>query len=181
MQDRIKAIEEYLKYYPESSEARGKINLCRYAQELGIKLNGSYYPRMDYDRFVINDLLYATKRCNLSNHATSFVPNEEDTLVIWYASCGRLDFVGDDYWHAIEKEWKWLHDKLKEYNPLDYDEINNKYIFDVENGKRLIEDYAKITDELKTMLKKKILVVETEKKKRELERLQKELEGTNTQ
>lgn len=181
MNDKINAIKDYLKYYPNSFEARANLKLCEYAQELGIKLNGSYYPRMDYDRFMINDLLYATKRCTLSNHATSFVPNEVDTIVVWYASCGRLEFVLNDYWHNVDEEWKWFHDKLKEYNPLDYDEVNNKYIFDIENGKRLIEDYAKITDELKSMLKKKILFIETEKKKKELERLQKDLESANTQ
>ena len=125
---------------------------------------------------MINDLIYATKKVHLINHAKDFVPNEIDTLIVWHSTCGRLRFVNQQYWFCIQEEWEWLFDKLKEYKPLDYDETNNTFVYNVENGKRLIEDYTKITDELKTKLKQKILIFEKEKKMEELKKLQAELE-----
>lgn len=176
MKNQIKAIEEYLKYYPNSSEAKNHLKLCEYAEEMGMELNGSYFPRMDYGRFMVNDLLFATKKYNLTNHATNFVPNEVDTIVVWNARCGRCEFVQSEHWHCIDDEWQWLSGRLKEYDPLDYDELNNTYIYNLKNGKLLIRDYPKIMDEFKTMLQRKIITYEKEKKLKEIARLQKELE-----
>lgn len=52
--------------------------------------------------------------------------------VYWSESSGRLAFIDNMYWFDIEDEWNEFMNILKSYNPLDYDEINNNYIYDLE-------------------------------------------------
>lgn len=65
---------------------------------------------------------------------------------------------------------------LKSYSPLDYDEINNNYIYDLEHGKKLIADYDKIVGSFQDKANRKVKEVQLANKKKELEKLQKELE-----
>lgn len=176
MKERIKAIEEYLKYYPYDINAKDNLSVCQYADELDIKLNGNYYPRMNWDYCLINSQIKVGKKYFLTNSKTKYECNGKDTIVIWSASAGRLDFVSDAYWWDIENEWNDFMNILKLYNPLDYDEINNNYIYDLENGKKLIKDYNKIVEAFKDKVLKKIKEVDLANKRKELERLQKELE-----
>lgn len=175
MKERIKAIEKYLKYFPYEVHAQNNLKLCQYADELGLKLNGSYFPRMDWNYCLINSQIKACKKYYLANSKTKYEINGEDTIIVWSESAGRLAFVGDEYWWDIEDEWEEFMDVLKSYNPLDYDEINNNYIYDIENGKKLINDYDKIVHVFMSKVNKKVKEVQLANKKKELERLQKEL------
>lgn len=177
MKGRIKAIEEYLNYFPNDSYAKNNLLLCEYADKLDIELRNSYYPKIEYGCFVVNPQIKAGKKYSLVNSTTGYKHNEEDTIVIWSESCGRLAFVNDKYWHSIENEWNDFMNVLKSYNPLDYDEINHDYIYDLENGKRLIGDYDEIIQELEGKINKKIKEIEIENKKKEIEKLQKELKS----
>ena len=176
MKERINAIKEYLKYFPDEARAKQNLTLCEYADELDIKLEGKYYPRMDWYVFRINPQITAGKRYSLANSATNYKHNQEDTIIIWHESSGKLAFVDNEYWWDIDDEWKEFMDILKSYNPLDYDEINCEYIYDIEHGKKLINDYEKIVQDFKKKANKKIKEVELKNKKKQLERLQKELE-----
>lgn len=178
MKEKIKAIKEYLKYFPDDSYVKQKLKLCQYADELGLKLNGSYYPIMDGYYCIINSQIKAGKKYHLTNSKTNYEPNGKDTIIIWLEPAGRTAFVSSEYWFDVENEWQEFMNILKQYNPLDYDEINNKYIYDLKNGKRLIDDYEKIVDGFMEKANKKIKQVELEKKKKQLELLQKELEET---
>lgn len=175
MQDKINAIKEYLKYFPYESNARNNLMICEYAEELGVELRGGYYPNVNYGYFAINSQIKAVKKYHLTNSATKYVQNGEDTIVIWSESCGRLAFVSDKYWWDIEEEWEELMSVLMSYNPIDYDKLNNNYIYDLENGKRLIADYDEILKNFQNKVNKKIKTVDIERKNKELERLQKEL------
>lgn len=177
MKNKIEAIEEYLKYFPNDYNAGNNLLLCKYANELDIELNNSYYPRIEYGYFVINNQIKAGKKYNLTNTTTNHKQNGEDTIIIWSESCGRLAFVDEKYWHGITDEWEEFKNILKSYNPIDYDEINNNYIYDLENGKKLIKDHKDIMDNFKEKISKKINEIIFEKKKEEFERLKKELEG----
>lgn len=179
--EKIKAIEEYLKYFPNEREARNNLLLFRYADELGVELKNSWYPRMEYGYFVINNQIKAGKNYRLTNSATHYQFNEEneDTIIIWSSSCGRLEFVDTKYWSAIDDEWEELMNVLKSYNPLDYDYMNDTYIFDLENGKKLIEDYDNLINAFKIKVKAKIKNVEIEEKKKQLAILQEELSQVN--
>lgn len=175
MKEKIEAIKKYLKYFPHDSNANNNLMLCKYADELDVKLNGSYYPRIEYGSFVINDQIKAGKHYRLANSKTHYNHNKEDIIVIWNESCGRLAFVDRDYWYDIESEWCEFMDVLKSYSPIDYDELNNTYIYDVEHGKKLINDYDKIVRDFLDKVNKRIKEVQFANKKKELERLQKEL------
>lgn len=176
MKEKIAAIKEYLKYFPNDYYARNNLSLCEYADVLDIELKSGYYPRMEYGYFVINSQIKVGKEYRLTNSATHYEQNGIDSIVIWSESCGRLAFVSDKYWWDIESEWNDFMDVLMSYNPLDYDRINNNYIYDLENGKRLINDYDKIVKDFMDKVNKKIKEVEFANKKKELERLQRELE-----
>lgn len=178
MQDKINAIKEYLKYFPDEYHAKDNLSLCEYANELGVELTKSYYPRMQYDFFAINSQIKAGKKYYLTNSTTKYKHNGTDTVVIWSESCGRLAFVYDKYWFDIEDEWNGLMNTLKSYEPLDYDGLNNVYIYDIEHGKRLIHDYDLIIKDFQSKVDKKVKAVDLANKKKELERLQKELEGS---
>jgi hypothetical protein len=175
MKDKIKAIEEYLKYFPSDRNAKDNLLMCEYANELGIELTGGYYPKIDYGYFIINNQIKAGKKYRLTNSATKFEQNEVDTIVIWHESCGRLAFVDETYWTGIEDEWVWFKDILKSYDPVDYDEINNNYIYTLENGKRLINEYEAILKTFGEKLSIKINDIDTAKKRTKLEMLKKEL------
>lgn len=177
MQDKIEAIKNYLKYFPNDYHAAEKLTLCEYSDELGVELdNKSYYPRIDYGYFRINGQIKAGKNYQLANSRTHYQQNGVDTIVLWHEPCGRLGFVDRDYWYTIEDEWKELMQTLLSYEPLDWDDLNNVYIFDVENGKRLIEDYKQILNEFLDKCHVRIKQYQLQQKRKELERLQKELE-----
>lgn len=178
MKERIKAIEEYLKYFPNDTYANKNLLLCEYADELGMELGNGYYPRIESGYFVINSQIKVGKRYHLTNSATQYEyeQNGIDSIIIWNMPCGRLAFVNSEYYDDIENEWNDFIDVLKSYNPIDYDELNDDYIYDVANGKRLINDYDEIIQNFKNKINKKIKEVEIENKKKQLEQLKKELE-----
>jgi hypothetical protein len=176
MKEKIEAIKKYLKYFPYDSSANNNLKICEYADEIGIELTGGSNHYINYGYFVINSQIKAGKKYHLTNSTTNYEQNGEDTIVIWSESCGRLAFVSDKYWWDIEDEWSEFMSILKSYNPLDYDKLNNTYIYDLEHGKRLIRDYNDIIDDFQKKVNKKIKEVDLANKKKEIERLQKELE-----
>lgn len=177
--NKIEVIEEYLKYFPNDTTATKNLLLCKYSSELGIELGEGYYPRIEYGYFVINRQIKAGKHYNLTNTATNYKQNEEDTIIIWSESCGRLAFVDQEYWYCVDSEWKEFMNVLKSYSPLDYDDLNNTYIFNLKNGKKLIADYEKIENDFIEKARKKIKEKDIERKKKEIERLQAELNSNN--
>ena len=177
--NKIEVIEEYLKFFPNDTNATNNLLLCKYSSELGIELGKGYYPKIEYGYFVINQQIKAGKYYRLTNTATHYEQNKEDTIVIWNESCGRLAFVDDRYWHCVDDEWTEFMGILKSYSPLDYDDLNNTYIFNLENGKKLIADYEKIKNDFIEKVRKKIKEIDIERKKEELKKLQAELNSNN--
>ena len=178
MNEKIEAIKKYLKYFPNDGNAVNNLTLCQYADELGIESDRkSYYPHMEYGYFCVNGQIKVGKKYHVVNSHTHHIQNGLDTIVIWHESCGRLGFVDRDYWYTIEDEWQELMQTLHSYKPLDWDELNSTFIFDLENGKRLIEDYKQILNEFMDKCHVRIKAYQLEQKRKELERLQKELEA----
>ena len=178
MDDRVKAIKEYLRYYPDDRTAKMNLDICEYADVLGIDLqhnSGAYYPRVAYCYLELNHQIKVGKGYRLTNSHTKYRQNGEEMLVIWRPACGRLDFVDERYSNAIAKEWQEFMSVLKSYEPLDYDELNNTYIYDVKHGKKLIEDYNKILSDFRAKIDKKIAKVQLEEKRKQFEKLKKEL------
>lgn len=176
MKEKINTIKEYLKYFPNDTNAKSNLLLCEYADELSIELGKGYYPTVQYGYFIINSQIKAGKKYELTNSETKYEQNGKDTIIIWSASSGRYMFVDHGYYDSIEDEWQDFKNVLKSYNPLDYDELNDNYIYNLENGKKLINDYDNIVQNFQNKVNKKIKEVQLENKRKEIGRLQKELE-----
>lgn len=163
-------------YFPSDSNAKSRLLLCNYANELGIECDNAYYPRVEYNCCVINSQIKACKKFQLTNSATRHIQNGVDTIIVWHEPCGKLAFVDDEFYDDVDEEWSEFIGILKSYNPIDYDDINNNYIYDIDNGKHLISDYDMIICKLKEKISKKIESVKLKNKIAEFERLKKELE-----
>lgn len=114
----------------------------------------------------------------LVNSKTHFKFSENENYIVWdNGNIGRLqfgDFSGNLY-KEIDEEWAEFEEKLLSYQPLDYDLMNCRIIYNIENGKRLIHDYENICSEVQSKIRVKVKKHEIEKMKRKLEELQKEL------
>ena len=179
MISRIKAIEEYLKYYPNDRNARGNLFACECANAIGMDLDTSdvsYYPRIKDGYLEINSQIKIGKKYYLANSHTAYQQDGKETLVIWNEPCGRLAFVNQRYWKYVEGEWQEFMNALKSYEPLDYDCLNNAYVYDAEHGKKLIDDYDKIVEDFRDKIEEKINKVRRDEKRAQFELLKKELE-----
>ncbi len=178
MISRIKAIKEYLKYFPDDRTANNNLILYEYSSLLDIDLdtNHSCYPRVEYGYLRVNRQIKLGREYQLANSHTGYHQNKEEILVIWKEPCGRLAFVSECYYYVIGNEWNEFMNILKSYEPLDYDPTNNVYIYDIEHGKKLIDDYNKILEDFGDKTKEKINKVRRDKKRAQIEALKKELE-----
>ena len=178
MISRIKAIKEYLKYFPDDRTANNNLILCEYSSLLDIDLdtNHSYYPRVEYGYLRVNQQIKLGRKYRLVNSHTGYHQNKEEVLVIWSEPCGRLAFVNERYYWAINNEWDEFMNILKSYEPLDYDTINNEYIYDIEHGKKLIADYKDIVSNFEEKLHSKVNEILIQDKREQLKKLQEELE-----
>lgn len=67
----------------------------------------------------------------------------------WYITfscggCGVLNICSDNnvaYKTEVQQIWKEFLKWVKSYNPIDWDKLNHKYIFSVEDGYRLHRDF----------------------------------------
>lgn len=180
MISRIKAIKEYLKYFPDDRTANNNLILCEYSNLLDIDLDTNhrtYYPKVEYGYLSVNRQVRVGREYQLANSHTGYHQNKEEILVIWSEPCGRLAFVNDRYYWAINNEWSEFMNILKSYEPLDYDPTNNTYIYDIEHGKKLIADYKNIVSNFEEKLHSKINEILIQDKREQLKQLQEELEA----
>lgn len=176
--DRIKAIKKYLKYFPDDRTANNNLILYEYSNLLDIDLdtNHSYYPRVEYGYLRVNQQIKLGREYQLANSHTGYHQNKKEILVIWNEPCGRLAFVDDRYYHVVDNEWNEFMNILKSYKPLDYDPVNNVYIYDIEHGKKLIADYKDIVGNFEEKSCSKVNEILIQDKREQLKRLQEELE-----
>ena len=118
---------------------------------------------------------------HLTNSRTYFAANENEYYIHWKNNCGAYLFVsGSDAYHAVQDEYHEFLDKLMQYNPLDYDLANRRIVYDIENGKKLMEDYPSIIKETEEKMKKKLRAARLERAKAEYEKLLAESEETES-
>lgn len=180
----IKAAETYLKYFPEDFNAKNNLKLYQYCKELELIPNDNYYPHISgYGRIEINNCITASKLTGdiITNSATNYTFDDSELYISWDSPCGRLNYVNEEFWHKIDAEWEELMNIFKSYKPLDYDLMNNHFIFDVENGKKFINDYDEIIKIFKNKINIKIKAIQLEKKKQEIEKLKAEIEEEITE
>lgn len=114
----------------------------------------------------------------LLNSKTHFNFSENENYIVWdNGNVGRLQFgdFSSELYREIDEEWEEFEEKLLSYGALDYDPMNCKIIYNIENGKKLMHDYDDICGEVRSKIKVKAKKFEIEKMKRELEKLQREL------
>ena len=127
--------------------------------------------RLNYDHFRIRENYYIT------NSATHYKPKKGEYFIEWdNGNVGAYQFVGDFGYPLVQDEFKEFEQKLMSYNPVDYDPYNCHIVYDVENGKRLIEDYPQLLIETKAKMQKKIKAAELEQAKKKYEKLLAEAE-----
>lgn len=130
--------------------------------------------QVQYNDFRITQDYYISP----SNQAKKYKPQKDEWFIVWdNGNIGRLQFVADKYWYAVEDEWKDFRQKLMAYEPLDYDLRNDQMIYSIENGKKLLEDYEKICNETRETMRAKIKQVEMKEAKDKYEKLLKEMAG----
>lgn len=115
---------------------------------------------------------------NLTNSKTHYKQNKND----WYirfssGGIGRFNFIQD--WGGgslFSDEVNDLYDKfiekIKGYNPVDYDSLNAEYLFTVEDGYRLYKDFEKIFEETRSLINNELKNIKIKQLKSELENLE---------
>lgn len=149
-----------------SSSPRSMIEYCEKLQCLGWEF-GEDVKFRDF---------YIRKTTYLTNSETHYKFDDSQYYIIWdNGNVGRLQFTSQCYWYDVEQEWREFWWKLLSYGPLDYDPHNCRMIFDIEHGKKLIEDYPQICKETCEKMNAKIAKVKLAKAKEEYEKLLKEV------
>lgn len=111
----------------------------------------------------------------LTNSANHVPVDNEKWIVEWdNGNVGRLMFGHDVPYEKTEEEWQKFRQTLLSYDPIDYDPLNCHMIFDIENGKRLMEDYPGICDRTREAMGKIVKAHRAKQLQKELEELQKE-------
>lgn len=165
-----KICEEYIQLrrnmrYGYEYEAEQIITNCDILDAMGWEFG----HQSSYKDFRIRKGYYIT------NNGTGHKPNNDEWYVEWdNGNVGRLQFVSSEWWGYVGDEWDNFYKELMSYNPINYDPLNCHIIYDVENGKRILEDYKDICKRTREAIEKKLKQAKVEKAKKELERLIKE-------
>lgn len=117
-------------------------------------------------------ILYKGGR-NLSNRTTKYRFDDEEYYIHWdNGNVGRYMFLVDaDYSEEETKIWEEFRSELISYNPLDYDGYNCHMIYNIEDGKRLMNDYEDICDRTREKFRKYSTKKKLEKAKEKYEKL----------
>lgn len=165
-----KICEEYIQLrrnmrYGYGYEAEQIITSCDILDAMGWEFG----HQLSYGDFRIRKGYYIT------NNGTRHKPNNDEWYVEWdNGNVGRLQFVRNEWYGYVGDEWDNFIKELMSYNPINYDPLNCHIIYDVENGKRILEDYKDICKRTREAIEKKLKQAKVDKAKKELERLIKE-------
>lgn len=146
------------------------IDICEKLKALGYEWGDRLIPPYPYDHFRIGKNIY------IANSNTHFVLDKNKYYVQWdNGNVGRLQFVTYEYYHYVTDEWHEFEAILKSYNPVDFDDLNTNMIFEIEDGKRLMQDYPDICKKIEGKMRKKIDSKKIELKRQELKELTAEI------
>lgn len=88
--------------------------------------------------------------------------------------CGILSLCKDGqiaYEEAPQQIWKNFLEWVRSYSPIDWDDVNNEYVFSVENGYRLYRDFKAKYDETRKQMDNAVAKYKIEKLQAEIRRL----------
>lgn len=100
----------------------------------------------------------------------------------WYArfscnGCGRLNIINDStiaYRGEPDAVWNEFLDKIKSYSPLDYDDMNNEYIFTLQDGYRLFKDFPTLLKDVRTKMQSAVKAYKIQQLQSQLDKLKKD-------
>ena len=109
---------------------------------------------------------------------------QDDYYIIWdNGNIGAYQFLTtyDEkiYYGDITDEWEEFYNTLLSYNPLDYDKFNNYIVFNIETGKKVLDDYPSILFDTNKKIKNKIAKLRLRDAKINVEKLSKEINNDN--
>lgn len=171
--EKIKAMEEYLRCFPDDDGVRDLLKEHIVAKVLEINPSKVLLCGGKYDTFYLDD--YPGIK------VTKLIPEigllETDSYYIYatYPNRGRsLWRIKDVY---IDYYYELFITKLMEYNPIKVSTDKTMFAYKLEDGKRLVQDYKNIVDDFQKMIDKNLTAVEDEKEFELYKRLKEKFEG----
>lgn len=129
-------------------------------------LNLDWGDKIDFEDFKIQ------KGYDITNSTTNYKGNNDDYYIHWgNGNIGCLMFVNIEDYDLAQNDYNEFLEKLRLYGAVDWDEANDHIIFDIEHGKKLLNDYSKIKQETNEKINKKLKNRRLKKAKEEYERL----------
>lgn len=191
-EQKIKAIENYLEaIFNDHAQkniggdyiAENLLTLYKCCDLLNIP-NAETIPWYGYPKvnncgiFMFNEYITLRERYSAPiNSSTHYKSSKGEMYVDVYFPSGMLAFGGEiGEYYGLAKEWENFSDMLISYKPCDYDIINNHYIYEFHNGKKLIEDWENLEEEIRWKISEEKKKIQKVKKREQLQKLQKELE-----
>lgn len=114
----------------------------------------------------------------LDEPGTDHKSNPQEWYVEWNnGNVGAYQFVcRSGEYNSVQNEYQEFVSELMKYNPLNYDKNGGKIIYDVENGKKLLDNYESIVEKTQKKIDMKIISLDVEKAKERYEELLKKQE-----
>lgn len=175
--EKIKIIKKYLEIVEEDPIAKERLNFLKTVEKLNLLPENywRFYPKIKDGKFYINKFFHVTTHVDLFNPTTGYNFKDGTDMIVGCFSGGALNFVDVPYWEATVEEYNEFEQALIAHKPLDYDLLNHMFVYDIETGRKVIQDYPAIKTELMEKCKKKIKEVDIENDKRRLEELKQKL------
>ena len=103
---------------------------------LVLKLNCAYFK------------FHILKKPTLANPSNHTVINDNEWYIVFdCGGCARLNFESDSnfiYKPQCEEIWQDFLERIKGYNPLDWDTLNHEYIFTLNDGYKFYKAFESI-------------------------------------
>lgn len=172
--EKIKAMEEYLRCFPDDDGVRDLLKEHIVAKALEINPDrimawGDECCIDDYPFLKVVEQIPSMELPKIdSYYIYAIYPNRGRSL--W-----RIKDVYIDYYYEL------FTTKLMEYNPIKVATDKTMFAYKFENGKRLIQDYKNIVDDFQKMIDKNLTAVEDEKEFELYKKLKEKFEGKDNE
>lgn len=140
-------------------------SLISTAEKLKV-LGLNWGDQINYPDFVIR------KGYHLTNNGTGHQPDKDTWYIIWdNGGIGLLQFLDDNSNPLAREEYKKFKQRMMDYGCVNYDNLNNQIVFEIENGKILLLDYPGICKDTRENLQRIMKADELLKAKERYEKL----------
>lgn len=160
-------IDEGCSYgYGWSRSLADMIEMCEKLKALGIEWGETVCLPHDFD---------IVKNPHLSNPTLNYQINNNEWYILWgNGRCGQSWFAPRAYWDVVQTEWREFQCAMLAFGALDYDLKHDRIIYNIENGKKVIESYADLCKRTQEAMNKKVKAEQIRRKQAELAKLMEE-------